>query len=318
MHDTFDLFDDAVDLQCLAEQLPPTVLFGTSSWTYPGWNGFVYRRAPWGKPTAAELLREYARFPLVRTVGIDSAYYGPPSPPMLEEYARVLPSGFRCVSKVWDRVTTQRFGPRHGDKAGLRNPDFLNADLFLAEVLEPSRCHLGAHMGPFVFEFSTIAPSSGVGPDEFSAALEAFLQRLPRGLEYAVEVRNEAFLTPAYFAMLRRHSVAHTFTSWTHMPSIAAQLALPGSVTAPFLVARALARPGRTYDESVNFFKPFNRIREPSPDVREDLLRLIALGLTGQRAYILVGNRLEGSSPRTIVAVAEQWAQARGNAPLPP
>lgn len=310
MGNAFDLFDDAVDLDDLARRLPPTVFFGTSTWTYPGWNGFVYRRTPWGKPNAAELLREYARFPLVRTAGIDSAYYGPPSPETLGDYARALPAGFRCVSKVWDQITAYRFGPGYPDRAGQRNPDFLNADLFLETVLEPYQRYFGEHTGPFVFEFSPM-PWREMGPDEFNAALDAFLRQLPPEREYAVEIRNEELLTPAYFAILRRHGVAHTFTYWTRMPTIGAQLDLSGSLTAPFTVARALVRPGRGYDESVELFKPFDRIRDPSPEARDDLLRLVALGTVGQRVYLLVGNRLEGCSPRTILAIAEQWARAQ-------
>ena len=61
----------------LAELLPSNVLFGTASWTFPGWGGIVYP----GTPTLAELrghgLELYARHPLLSTVEIDSAYYRP-------------------------------------------------------------------------------------------------------------------------------------------------------------------------------------------------------------------------------------------------
>ena len=52
-----------------------------------------------------------------------------------------------------------------------------------------------------------------------------------------MEIRNEEFLTPMYFAVLREHEVAHVFNSWTRMPAIGDQLDLPGSVSAPFIVA---------------------------------------------------------------------------------
>jgi uncharacterized protein YecE (DUF72 family) len=80
----------------------------------------------------ARRLEEYARYPLFRTVGIDSAFYDPPSEEVLAAYARALPSGFPCVSKVWDRITARRLSGdrRWGNLAGMLNPDFLNADLF--------------------------------------------------------------------------------------------------------------------------------------------------------------------------------------------
>ena len=109
------------------------------------------------------MLAEYARFPLFTTVGIDSSFYGPPHPTSLANWARVLPAGFRCVSKVWDRITVHTFAGKREptELAGQRNPDFLNPNLFLTDVLEPYRRNFGDHTGPFVFEFQTIA---GWGP----------------------------------------------------------------------------------------------------------------------------------------------------------
>ena len=96
------------------------------------------------------------------------------------------------------------------------------------------------------------------------------------------------------------------------MPAIGEQLNLPGSVTAPFLVARALLRPGRRYDEAVDAFAPFDRIREPDPELRIDLVQLIERAVEVRiPAYLLVNNRAEGSAPRTIAAVAELWAGDR-------
>ena len=120
-----------------------------------------------------------------------------------------------------------------------------------------------------------------------------------------MEIRNEEFLTPMYFAVLREHEVAHVFNSWTRMPAIGDQLDLPGSVSAPFIVARALLRPGRTYDEAVDAFAPYDRIREPNPELRRDLVRLIQTAVNARiPAYLLVNNRAEGSSPLTVAEVA--------------
>src|ERR1700716_3739506 len=122
----------------LAQGIPPTIRFGTSTWTYDGWFGDVYRRGYRG-PQPALRLEEYARYPLFRTVGIDSAFYEPPSEEMLAAYARALPAGFPCVSKVWGLITARRFNQdaRWGNLAGQRNPDFLNAALFKDAVLGP-------------------------------------------------------------------------------------------------------------------------------------------------------------------------------------
>lgn len=301
----------AEELEALSRAIPPGVRFGTSTWSYPGWAGLVYSRVYPASGATAKMLAEYARFPLFGTVGIDASFYGPPTPKTLAAWAKALPPGFRCVSKVWERLTVHTWtSPRDEARSGQQNPDFLNAELFRTDVWEPYRVHFGDHTGPFVFEFQTIGRDQRVSPPEFVARLDEFLGRLPPEGEYGVEVRNEEFLCPAYFAVLREHDVAHVFNSWTRMPSLGEQLDLAESITGRFLVARALLRPGRTYAEAVDRFAPYDRIREPNPELRRDLFRL-ARTAAGLRipAYLLVNNRAEGSAPLTIAAVARLLAE---------
>src|SRR6185369_13145633 len=161
------------------------------------------------------------------------------------------------------------------------------------------------HAGPLVFEFQTVSRGSGLTPERFAERLDQFFSALPRDAMYGVEIRNEEFLTPMYFAVLRQHGVAHVFNSWTRMPPIGHQLDLPNAITGPFILARALLRPGRTYNEAVDAFAPYDRIREPNPKLRRDLVRLVHTALeTRVPAYLLVNNRAEGSAPLTIAAVA--------------
>jgi uncharacterized protein YecE (DUF72 family) len=281
------------------------VHFGASSWNYPGWKGLVYHRDYEGRGAAAKMLEEYARFPLFRTVGIDSSFYAPPTEAVLASYAERLPAGFPCVSKVWNQLTVQTFSKAQDKaRAGKVNADFLNPDIFLEAVYEPYQRHFADHAGPFVFEFQTVGRGSGMTPERFADRLDEFFSALPREGRYAVEIRNEEFLTPMYFAVLREHGVAHVFNSWTRMPPIGDQLDLPGSLSGPFIVARALLQQGRTYDEAVDAFAPYNRIQDPSPPLRQDLLRLIETAVrTRIPAYLLVNNRAEGSAPLTVAEV---------------
>lgn len=253
------------------------------------------------------MLAEYARYPLFGTVGIDSSFYTPLIEKPLKSYAAALPGGFPCLSKVWDRITVHTFAKaRDKVRAGQPNPDFLNADLFLQEVWRPLQDHFAGHTGPLIFEFQAIAREDRVMPQDFAERLDRFFAKLPREGRYGVEVRNPEFLTPAYFAVLREHDVAHILSSWTRMPSIGMQLDLPGVVTAGFLVVRALLRPGRTYSDAVDAFQPYDRIRDPNPELRGDLVRVVeAAEKLRIPAYILVNNRAEGSAPRTIAAVLE-------------
>jgi uncharacterized protein YecE (DUF72 family) len=281
------------------------VRFGASSWNYPGWGGLVYHREYEGRGASARMLEEYAAFPLFRTVGIDSSFYAPPTEETLAAYDRSLPPGFPCVSKVWNQLTVHTFSKALDKaRAGRVNSEFLNPDLFLEAVYEPYQRYFADHAGPFVFEFQAVARGSGMTAERFAVRLDEFFSALPREGQYGVEIRNEEFLTPMYFAVLREHGVAHVFNSWTRMPSIGDQLDLPGSVTGPFIVARALLQPGRTYDEAVDAFAPYDRIQDPSPPLRQDLLRLIQTAVhTRIPAYLLVNNRAEGSAPMTVAEV---------------
>ncbi len=298
-------------LQDLAARMPEVLRFGTSSWTYPGWKGLVYQQDYPKSGASAAMLAEYAKFPLFRTVGIDSSFYAPPSVAVLESYARALPPGFRCVSKVWDRITVHTLPKaRYKTGGGELNPDFLNAELFKSEVLERFQAHFADQLGPFVFEFQTIGRAARLTGQAFADLLDRFFSRLPREVPYAVELRNQEYLVPPYFAVLREHNVAHVFNSWTRMPAVGEQLEIPGALSAPFTVARILLRPGRTYNEAVDAFAPYDRIQDKNPELRQDVAKLIRQAAALRiPAYILVNNRAEGSAPHTIAAIAALLAE---------
>lgn len=311
-----ELFDEvlpppAPEVVALAERLPPHIRFGTSTWTYDGWFGDVYHRRYRG-PQPAKRLEEYRRYPLFRTVGIDSAFYDPPADETLAAYAKSLPPGFPCVSKVWDRITAKRLNQdaRWGNLAGQLNPDFLNADLFLDAVLGPYARQFSDHAGCFVFEFQAMRGKDLPDPLLWADQLDRFFARLPRDFRYAVELRNPELLTDIHGAALKAHGVAHVFNSWTEMPPIGAQLDLPWTFPAEFTVARALLKPGRAYADAVKRFEPYERVQEANPELRRDLLRLMAEAVRRRiEALMVVNNRAEGSAPGTIRALAQAWAE---------
>ena len=296
----------------LAKKLPSNIRFGTSTWTYDGWAGDVYHR-PYKGAQPARRLEEYAHYPLFRTVGIDSAFYDPPTEQTLTAYAKALPPGFPCVSKVWDRITARRFNQdrRWANLAGLRNPDFLNAQLFKDAVLLPYARAFKDHAGCFVFEFQAMRGKDLPDIGDWADELNGFLEQLPRDFRYGVELRNPELLHDLHGAVLKRNGVAHVFNSWTEMPPIGAQLDLPWTFPADFTVARALLKPGRKYEDAVRLFQPYERIREPQPDLRRDLMRLMSEAVRRRiEALIVVNNRAEGNAPGTIRALADAWSVA--------
>src|SRR2546427_8544824 len=155
--------------------------------------GEVYHRS-YRSAQAARRLEEYVRYPLFRTVGIDSAFYEPPSEEALAAYARALPPGFPCVSKVWDRITAKRLNleGRWGPLAGQRNPDFLNADVFKDAVLAPYERAFRDHAGAFVFEFQAMRGRDLPDPLEWADQLDRFFEQ--RSEEHTSELQSQSNL----------------------------------------------------------------------------------------------------------------------------
>lgn len=294
----------------LAGRVPGHVRFGTTSWTFRGWQDIVYRRRyASDKQFVRFSLGEYARWPLFRTVGIDRSFYQPLAAEELGEYAAQLPAGFPCCMKMWSELTTLVFPdhPRYGDRAGRLNERFLDVDIFRAAIAQPLRAAFADHAGPQLLEISPMprVPDTAV----FYDRLRAFLAAAPTDLRFAVELRERRLFTPRYLAILREHGAAHVFNYWSRMPDIGAQLAVDGTFTAPFAVARLMLPPGRSYEQMRDAYEPFDRLVEPQPAMRRDVVALArAAGERGVELFVLANNKAEGSSPLTVRALAELLA----------
>ncbi|HTD51695.1 MAG TPA: DUF72 domain-containing protein, partial [Thermoanaerobaculia bacterium] len=164
--------------RAIAERLPPGVFFGTSSWSYPEWAGVVYSRRGSPSELAREGLREYARHPLLTTVGIDRSFYALIPKADLERYGSQLPAGFLCVAKAPAAVVEPTSRSRTGGRE--RNPDFLSASRLNEELLAPFAESFREHMGPFLLQFPPAGRDDRLAPPDFAEKLDRFLGALPR------------------------------------------------------------------------------------------------------------------------------------------
>ena len=299
--------DWPADVTALGARIPPDVRFGTSSWSFPGWAGLVYRRARGQAELAREGLREYARYPLFGTVGIDRSYYAPLTGDDLKRYAAQLPAGFPCCAKVPALYASPVMPGAARDSASIVNPDFLSAEGFVTDVVQPFLLHFRRHLGPCVLEIPPVPPDARLDPLEFADRLGAFLAAVPPDFPIAVELRDRRLLTPAYSAVIGQTRAAHVLNYWTAMPFPGEQAALVDVGRAPCVVVRLLLRPGTRYEARREEFRPFNRIVEPDDRLRRDVTRLITDAAGRQQpVYVLVNNKAEGSAPLTIRALAER------------
>ena len=301
----------APKLRALADR---GVFIGTSSWKYDGRLGSINsedRYVTRGKFSKAKFeencLTEYAEvFP---TVCGDLTFYQFPSEQYWAKLFGSTPESFVFGFKVPEDITVETFPThaRYGKRAGLRNENFLNPDVF-AQFFTSRLERYGNQVGPLIFEFGTFNKKMFPTPADFLAVFDPFLAALPVGFQYAVEIRNDNYLITQHFEVLARsHNVAHVFNAWTRMPELDQQAQLPEAFTADFTVVRALLRRGRAYDVAVQNFEPYDRIREPNESARQGMRMITEKALESKKsAFVFVNNRLEGNAPSTIEAVVDR------------
>ncbi len=290
--------------------LSPLIRFGTSTWTYEGWQGQVYKKQYAKSVFARECLGEYCQYqyndePLFRTVGNDSTFYRPPTTNQLRRYLNQIPEDFEMCFKVWEEITIPSYAkqPRYGPRAGQPNPRFLDARLFNELVLTPYReAKFESHAGPFLFEFQR----HGMSTEEFCSRLDGFFGQLPKDFSYAVEIRNAGLIGVEYQKVLETHGVAHVYNHWSYMPSLAEQHTRMGNFTAPFTVLRLLTPLKISYEAAKKRAEPYTKIVGELPEMRRDTVDLVKKAVEeGRRAYVLVNNRSEGNAPLTVQGLSE-------------
>jgi uncharacterized protein YecE (DUF72 family) len=297
----------------LVARLPGRLRLGTSSWSFPGWAGLV-----WGEPASEErLAREglaaYARHPLLRAVGLDRTFYAPLPAAELARHAAAVPEDFRFLVKAWQAFTSPALpgGAAPGGPAS-RNPRFLDAARAAEEVVGPAVEGLGARLGVLLFQLPPLSPKEvGAlgGAEALLERLEAFLAALPRGPQYAVELRTRALLGARYARALAASGAAHAYVVHPSMPGVAAQAAVVPPAGAPLLVVRWMLGHGLGYERARERYAPFDRPAAPDPASRRGIAELCraALGLA-KDVVVVVNNKAEGSAPRSVFTLAEEIA----------
>ena len=138
---------------------------------------------------------------------------------------------------------------------------------------------------------------------------------------YAVELRNPELLTPRLMRLLRELGVRYVVGLHDRMPAVERHVnALrvlddcPDGPYAPAgpVIVRWNLRPGLQYEEARNRYFPFNRLVDEDPATRLSLARLARDALlAGRPVWIIANNKAEGSSPLTLLRLAERISDWR-------
>ena len=310
-------------LQRLGRQLPQDVYLGTSSWSFPGWQGLVYADACSESLLAREGLSAYAQHPLLRMVGIDRGYYQPMPRDEFARYASQVPESFRFLVKAPALVTD---AIQRGERGAplQSNPHFLDAAIAGEQFVRPALEGLGQHAGPLLFQLPPL-PAEMTSADAAPATIErigAFLTALPSRVGelqplYAVELRNAELLTPRFVRMLRESGARLTVGVHARMPAAARQSAALRGLDATDdegddwrlkgpLVVRWNLHSGFRYDDAKNRYAPFDRLIDVDIATRGTLVHLVHVAQkSGQPSFIIANNKAEGSAPLSLIALAK-------------
>ena len=252
------------------------LLLGSCSFTAEGWEKTFY---PPGLKKSAYLGFYSEQF---RSVEVDSTFYRIPSVKTVQGWFAQTPQDFTFASKVPQSITHE---------ACLVDCDGeLKAFVSAMSLLEHK-------LGPMLFQFPYFNKKVFPRPEEFFGRLRKFLPKLPEGFQFALEIRNKAWVRPELLDILREHAVAFTLIDhpWMARPS---ELMREGDVvTSSFVYVRllgdryAIEEVTETWDKTV-----IDRSRE----LAEWSAVVDALLSRGLKVYTYVNNHFAGHSPETM------------------
>ena len=311
----------------LGRHLPPRVYLGTSSWSFPGWQGLVYENQYPEARLARQGLNAYSQHPLLRAVGIDRGYYQALDSAEWARYARQVPESFRFLVKATSTITdavSRVPRPTPGQPAAI-NPRFLDAAYATERFVNPVLEGLGEKAGPLVLQFAPMPPELTRNAHALIERIAEFLARLPRlhaGVQpiYAVELRNPELLTPRFVHRMREVGARLCIGIHARMPPVARQAAAlrtmdaqatpagEWSLSGP-LVVRWSLHAGFGYEQARSRYAPFNRLLDPDLVTRGSLVHLIRVAVRShQSAYVIVNNKAEGCAPLSCLELARALA----------
>jgi uncharacterized protein YecE (DUF72 family) len=297
----------------LAAKLSPHIHLGTSTWSYPGWQGLVWA----GKHSEATLsktgLPAYSAHPLLRAVGIDRGFYRPLAASEFQRHAEQVPRGFRFTVKAPSLVTDALLRSE-GGRGQQPNPLFLDPMAALQDFIAPAYEGLGQSIGALVFQISPLPGARLARMNEQFDLLHALLLACPKppaGV-LAVEVRDAAWLTPDLVALLRDTGARYCLGLHPKLPPLSEQLPLlralwPGPLVARWNLNRLHGAYG--YEEAEKQYGDFSAMLDPDPSTRAELARVIrGTASAGQDVFVTISNKAEGSAPLSVRALADAIA----------
>ncbi len=261
----------------------PRLHVGTSSFSDESWVGSFYPAGT--KP--AEFLSVYAR--RFDTVEIDATFYRIPSSTQARSWAAKVPAGFKVAAKVPQLITHEKLLVGCGD----------DMKAFLDAMEE-----LGGKLGPLLFQFPYFRYDAFASLDAFLERLEPFLESLPPGRAFALEVRNKTWVGERLLTALRRHRVAYTLIDLPWMPMADEVIRKFDVLTSDFVYARWL---GDRMGIEAKTDRWDKLIVDRTPEMERWVPALASLLARNIEVYGYFNNHYAGHAPGSIELLREVW-----------
>jgi uncharacterized protein YecE (DUF72 family) len=267
----------------------PNLRLGTSSWSSNDWVGSFY---PLGTPPA-DYLGEYARH--FDTVEVDATFYRTPSASMVKNWRERTPPGFLFAAKIPQVVTHEKV--------------LVNCSAELKEFVSTMEL-LGDKLGPLLLQFPYFNKQAFPRFEDFLARLVPFLDQLPTGIRWALEVRNKHWINERFLDVLRNRKVALALIDHPWMPLVRQLTARYDVATTDFTYLRWLGD-RKSIEEKT---KRWDRIIIDREDEMETWIPAIRQLLKrGVRILGYFNNHYAGFAPGSIKLFHEVWERMQSD-----
>jgi len=263
--------------------LPTNLLVGTSSWSSSDWLGHFY--PPHLKP--GQFIEAYAR--KFATVEIESTYYSIPPPHVVAGWREKTPPGFVFAAKVPGAITHEKL---------LKDCE-PELTMFLNNI-----SLLGDRLGPLLLQFPYFNRNVFPSRERFDKRLRPFLQSLPKEFKFALEIRNNNWLSWDFFELLREHAVAFALVAQAWMPRIDTLAKALDLVTSDFAYVRFTGDRKAIEARTSRWDK---LIEDKTPEMTLWVSELKKIVGKGVKTYAFFDNHYAGFAPGSVKQFEDLW-----------
>ena len=277
---------------------------GTCSWKFDSWKGLFYDSSKNYKPD--DYLVDYARH--LDSVEIDQWFWSLfpggvklPDISTVKTYTDSVPDDFVFTVKAPNSLTLTHLyskQPRkYAEYAGKANTYFLNPEL-LERFLERLTL-MGKKLGPIMFQFEYLNKKKMPTKDVFFDRFHEFMLRAPKDYQYAIEIRNPNYLSPAFFKFLEEHTLGFVYLEGYYMPPIGDIFNKFDPATADFCIVRLHG--GDRLEIETETGGLWNQVVSPKPKGLKAAAQIVRANRKRSiTTFVNINNHFEGSAPVTV------------------